>query len=77
MNYLELKCRKDRCWIDQTTEMDLKKCITQNSSEHPDRFDPCAYMTVSSSDEYRKGEVWKKFGDLIDKSKPKGKEKLE
>lgn len=72
MNYLELKCRADRCWIDHTTEMDLKKCATQNS-EHPDRFDPCRYLTISSSDEYRKGEVWKKFGDLIDKSKPKGK----
>jgi len=75
MSCLELKCRIDRCWIDQTTQMDLKKCTTQNNKEHPDLFDPCEYLSVKSSDDYHKGEVWKKFGEMIDKSKPKGRAK--
>jgi len=76
MSYLELKCRLDRCCVDHTTTMEIKKCITQNDKEHPDQFNPCPYLTIKSNEEYGKGEVWKKFGDMIDKSKPKGKDKL-
>jgi hypothetical protein len=50
--------------------MEIKKCVTQNSVEHPEAFNPCPYLRVSVLDEYAKGEVWKKFGDMIDKSKP-------
>ena len=76
MIHLELRCRLDKCIIDNLAEMELKKCITQNNKNHPDKFQPCPYLNISKSDEFKKGEVWKKFGDIIDKSKSNGKRKL-
>ena len=55
--------------------MELEKCITQNDKEHPDRFQPCPYLIISSADGFHKGEVWKKFGDIIDKAKGNEKKK--
>lgn len=76
MIYLSLTCRLDKCCIDGMMEMEIKKCITQNSKEHPDTFNPCPYLGIHSETQFKKGDVWKKFGEIIDKSKPKGREKL-
>ena len=76
MNYIDLRCRREKCVIDSTTEMEIRKCITQNDKEHPDTYNLCPYLRVSLMDEYSKGDVWKKFGNMIDKSKPQDKKKL-
>jgi hypothetical protein len=68
MTNLELRCRLDTCIIDHTTHMELKKCVTQNQS---DAYQPCPYLHIATQQEHKKGEVWKKFGDMIDKSKKK------
>lgn len=68
MTNLELLCRLDTCIIDKTSQMELKKCVTQNES---DKYQPCPYLHITAQKEYKKGEVWKKFGDIIDKSKKK------
>lgn len=75
MAYLELKCRLPKCWIDHTTDMELRKCVTQNDKQESDRYDPCPYLNTKGEDEYGKGEVWKKFGEMIDKSRPKDRKK--
>jgi hypothetical protein len=77
MNHLNLECRLDRCLIDNTSEMEIKKCITQNDKTHPDRYNPCPYLRITPAEGYRKGDVWQKFGEIIDKSKDKSKGKLE
>lgn len=69
MNSLNLRCGAGKCVIDNTTEMEIKKCITQNLKDQPDKFQPCSYLIIRATDEYAKGEVWKKFGDIIDKTK--------
>ncbi len=76
MNHLELQCKLEKCAIDYLNEMELKKCTTQNDKEHPNRFQPCPYLIISSADSFQKGEVWKKFGDIIDKAKGNDKKKL-
>jgi hypothetical protein len=76
MNHVDLQCRLEKCAVDNSTEMELKKCITQNDKAHPDRYNPCPYLRIVARDEYSKGEVWKKFGDIIDKSRTKGKGKM-
>ena len=73
MNWLELRCRVDVCIIDDSTEMEIRKCITQNDKEHPDRYNLCPNLRIKATDSYQKGDVWDKFGDMIDKSKGKGK----
>jgi hypothetical protein len=77
MKNLELQCKLEKCAIDYLTQMELKKCLTQNDNEHPDRFQPCPYLIISSADSFHKGEVWKKFGDIIDKAKVNEKKRLE
>jgi hypothetical protein len=52
-------------------EMEIKKCITQNDGNNPDGFQPCPYLNIKAADEFARGAVWKKFGDIIDKSKEK------
>ncbi len=76
MNSIELRCRMDRCITDDTLQMELKKCITQNDKSHPDMFHPCPHLSFSQVDIYKKGDVWKRFGDMIDKSKSKEKRRL-
>jgi hypothetical protein len=75
--YLELRCQLQKCWIDHTTTMELRKCTTQNDEKNPDRFNPCQYLSIKGHEEYEKGEVWKKFGEMIDKSKPPHKDTLQ
>jgi hypothetical protein len=76
MNALKLSCRAEKCIVDDTLEMEIKKCTTQLDKEHPDRYNQCPNLIVEIFDEYHKGDVWSKFGQMIEKSKPKGKEKL-
>jgi hypothetical protein len=76
MPYLELRCRLPKCWIDQSADMDLRKCVTQDNTGKSEKFEPCAYLSVKGDEDYTKGEVWKKFGEMIDKSKPNDKKKL-
>ena len=73
MNWLELRCRIDTCIIDDSHEMDIKKCITQNDKDHPDQYNLCPNLRIKTTDSYHKGDVWDKFGDMIDKSKGKDK----
>jgi len=75
MNFLELRCRLEKCIIDNTQEMEFKKCCTQNDNANPDKFQPCTYLAISTTDKYLKGDVWKKFGDIVDKSKKNHKKK--
>ena len=77
MNNLELQCKLEKCTIDYLTEMELKKCLTQNDNEHPDRYQPCPYLAISSADRFHKGEVWKKFGNILDKTKGNEKKRPE
>jgi len=76
MTNIVLSCRVDKCFIDNTTDMDFKKCITQNDKAHPDTINLCPYLSIQQEYHFKKGDVWKKFGEIIDKSKQKGKEKL-
>jgi hypothetical protein len=76
MNSLKLSCRLDKCIVDTTLEMEIKKCTTQLKKETPDRYDQCPYLIVETWDEFQKGDVWRKFGDMIDKSKPKNQDNL-
>ena len=76
MNWLELRCRAEQCIIDDTTEMEIKKCLTQNDKSNPDRFNPCPNLSIKATDTYQKGDVWNKFGEMIDKSKGKDKRLL-
>ncbi len=76
MNFLELRCRLEKCVIDNTKEMEIKKCTTQNDKANPDKFQPCPNLSITSGYGYKRGDVWQKFGDMIEKSKPKGKDKL-
>jgi hypothetical protein len=73
MNWLELRCRVDKCIFDDTQEMEIKKCITQNDKEQPGKFNPCPNLSIKATDTYEKGDVWNKFGEMIDKSKSKDK----
>ncbi|MGQ9616963.1 MAG: hypothetical protein ACUVWJ_11265 [Spirochaetota bacterium] len=76
MTNLVLSCRVDKCIIDSTMDMEFKKCVTQNDKEHADRLNLCPYLSIQSESYFKKGDVWKKFGEIIDKSKQKGKDKL-
>ena len=73
MKWLELQCRVDQCIIDNSQEMEIRKCITQNSKEHPDKFNLCPNLSIKATDTYAKGDVWNKFGAMVDKSKSKDK----
>jgi len=75
MSSLFISCRLEKCYIDNTSDMDIRKCMTQNDPNNPDRFNPCQHLHVQSAEDYRKGDVWRKFGDMVDKSKTK-KDKL-
>ena len=76
MNALKLSCRMDKCAVDLTLEMEIKKCTTQLDKNNPDRYNQCPYLIVENYDEYQKGDVWQKFGSMVEKSKPKNKDKL-
>jgi hypothetical protein len=76
MNALKLSCRMDKCAVDFTLEMEIKKCTTQLDKNNPNMYNQCPYLIVEVSDEFKKGDVWNKFGTMIEKSKPKNKDKL-
>ena len=77
MNSLKLSCRVDKCIIDYSLEMEIKKCTTQLDKSNPNTFNQCPNLIVEDFEEYRKGEGWNKFGAMIEKSKPKDRDKLE
>jgi hypothetical protein len=76
MNALKLSCRMDKCAVDSTLEMEIKKCTTQLDKNNPDLYNQCPYLIVENCDDYKKGDVWQKFGSMVEKSKPKNKDKL-
>jgi hypothetical protein len=76
MNSLKLSCRVDRCVVDDSLEMEIKKCTTQLDKKNPNTYNQCPYLIVEKDAEFKKGEVWNKFGAMIEKSKPKNKDKL-
>ena len=76
MNSLKLSCRVEKCAVDYTLEMEIKKCTTQLDKNNPHMYNQCPYLIVEKFDTYQKGDVWSKFGSMIEKSKPKNKDKL-
>jgi hypothetical protein len=76
MNALKLSCRMDKCAVDLTLEMEIKKCTTQLDKNNPNTYNQCPYLIVESADDYQKGDVWQKFGSMVERSKPKNKDKL-
>jgi hypothetical protein len=76
MNPLKLSCRLDKCVVDEKLEMEIKKCTTQLDKKNPNVYNQCPYLIVEVFEDFKKGDVWDKFGAMIEKSKPKHKDKL-
>jgi hypothetical protein len=76
MNSLKLSCRVEKCVVDETLEMEIKKCTTQLDKKTPNMYNQCPYLIVENFEEFKRGDVWNKFGAMIEKSKPKDRDKL-
>jgi hypothetical protein len=76
MNSLKLSCRVEKCVVDDTLDMEIKKCTTQLDKKAPNMYNQCPYLIVENFEEFKRGDVWNKFGAMIEKSKPKNKDKL-
>lgn len=60
MEWLELRCRKENCEVDNTTLMDLNKCCSQGGT-----FKICYQLSIKKREDIQKGEVWQKLGSMI------------
>ncbi|MEJ5285530.1 MAG: hypothetical protein ACP5Q5_10875 [Brevinematia bacterium] len=58
MKSLLLKCSLPRCNVDGTKEMNIDKCVLNNSS-------PCYYLIIKDEDGCEPEEVWKKFDNFV------------
>jgi len=66
MEWMEMHCRLEVCEIDNSSSMTPEKCLSGNGE-----FRMCYQLAVKNHDPAKKGEVWKKLEDMLDKKKQK------